>query len=159
MKNLIFLTTIILSIVGCQKDGVENQLSFKLEGEQYICNSWGGSNESTFQGHPTLNLGGEFNYNHDGLHPEYLQITLWQFDEIKREYATDPWDGSSFIIFINRNGGTSYVANGPNSGIVIIEELTASYIKGTFECKAISYGPGVLDSIAITEGKFNLNRD
>jgi len=153
MKNIIFLMVILLSIVGCQKDDAENQISFKKDGEQIICNASILSNESLGNnGYPVLDLYGEFDFHPDGLHVEYIQITLWHFDEIKREYPIGIQVGSSISMYLQRKGDIPFYAV---SGIVIIEELTDSYVKGTFECMEL---PGS-ESITITEGKFYLKRE
>lgn len=155
MNKILIQTVVILSITGCQKNDIENLVSFKLDGEQYICNSDASYNESHNWGYPILDVYGEFDFSPDGFHVEYIQITLNPFDETSNEYRID--SGNSIIMHLQSNDGTTYLANA-GSGLVIIEELSEARIKGTFNCIATPLDTGS-GSITITEGKFDLKME
>ncbi len=157
MKKILLLTVSILYIIGCQKNDFINQVSFKMNGELIICNESISSNESDNWGYSILDLYGEFDYNSDNFHPEYIQITLDPFDENKREYPIGPSDETCIKIHLNKNGSNNYFAHA--SGVIIIEELSPSHIKGTFECIAQPDYAGGIGPLTITEGKFNMSRD
>jgi len=156
MNKIVILALVILSITGCQKDDFENLISFKMDGVQYICNSNVISNESNNWGHPILDLYGEIDFNPDGIHVEYIQITLDPFDENISEYPMN--NGNRIYMYLQKGGGTAYLTH-PGNGIVIIEEITGAHIKGTFECVASTLDPAGSGNIMITEGKFNLKRE
>jgi hypothetical protein len=143
--------------MGCQKDDFENLLSFKMDGVQYVCNSNIYYNESNFKGYPILDLYGELDFNPDGLHVEYIQITLDPFDENMSEYPMN--NGNSIYMYLQKGDGIAYLAY-PGNGKVIIEEISDSRIKGTFECIASPLGSSTgSGKIMITEGKFNFKRE
>lgn len=156
IHKAIYLSVVILSIIGCGKDDFENSVSFKIDGEQYIGNYTSFSTSDNW-GYLILDIYSEFDFNPDGFHPEYIQITLHPFDEMKSEY---PIEGqNSIFMYLNKNDGISYLAY-PGNGIFIIEESSDSHMKGSFECILSPLGANSGSPlITITEGKFNLKRE
>lgn len=152
----IYLSVVILSITGCGKVDFENSVSFKIDGEQYIGNYTSLSTSDNW-GYTILDIYSEFDFNPDGFHPEYIQITLRPFDEMKSEY---PIEGqNSIFMYLNKKDGISYLAY-PGNGNFIIEESSDSHMKGSFECTLSPSGANSGSPlISITEGKFNLKRE
>ncbi|HEY3385882.1 MAG TPA: hypothetical protein VGK46_05190 [Saprospiraceae bacterium] len=157
INKAIYLFVVILSIIGCGKDDFENSISFKIDGEQYI-GSYAELSINDVWGLDTiLDLYCEFDFNPDGLHPEFLQITLSPFDEMKSEYLID--GQNRIFMYLHKNDGISYSAN-PGTGIFSIEESADSKMKGSFECILSPLGANSGSPVlTITEGKFNLKRE
>jgi hypothetical protein len=157
IHKAIYLSVVILSIIGCGKNDFENSVSFKIDGEQYIGSYAELSINDVWGLDSILDLYCEFDFNPDGLHPEFIQVTLSPFDEMKSEY---PIEGQhSIFMYINNPDGISY-SDDPGNGIFIIEESSASHMKGSFECVLSPLGAhSGSPVITITEGKFHLKRE